>query len=109
MFFWNKICGQIAFFLIITTCTYAQSQSQDGIKEQIFLKNKADSSFFTPIVSHSYSVNEINKIVQIPPDLATCRYGFFCRQELKIEKATKLPIRFRLGSLKQSNYYEGKR
>ena len=44
----------------------------------------------------------------IPSDFSTCRYGFFCKQEMKIEKATKLPLRIRLGSLQQSNYYEGK-
>ncbi len=44
----------------------------------------------------------------IPGNFVTCNYGFFCRQELKIEKATNIPIRFRLGSLEQCNYYEGK-
>jgi len=44
----------------------------------------------------------------LPPDFSTCHYGFFCKQEMKIEKATNLPIRLRLGSLQQCNYYEGK-
>lgn len=108
MFFWNKICGLIALFLIIATCAYTQNESFNGIKKPALLKNKADSFYLNPLISHSNSVNKINKSVQIPPDFATCRYGFFCRQELKIEKAAKLPIRIRLGSLKQSNYYEGK-
>jgi hypothetical protein len=45
----------------------------------------------------------------VSADFSTCTYGFFCREELKIEKATKMPIRFRLGSLAQCNYYEGKK
>jgi hypothetical protein len=45
---------------------------------------------------------------EIPANFSICQYGFFCKQELKIEKATKLPIRVRLGSLQQCNYYEGK-
>jgi hypothetical protein len=44
----------------------------------------------------------------IPQNFATCDYGFFCRQELKIENALFIPLRFRLGSLEQCNYYEGK-
>lgn len=32
----------------------------------------------------------------------------FCKTELKIEKATKIPIKFRLGSLADCNKLEGK-
>ncbi|RMF00712.1 MAG: hypothetical protein D6772_05960 [Bacteroidetes bacterium] len=34
--------------------------------------------------------------------------AFFCRLELKIENATRMPVRFRLGSSQYVDYLEGK-
>lgn len=35
--------------------------------------------------------------------------AFFCRLEVKMEKASKIPVRFRLGSVDYVDYMEGKR
>jgi hypothetical protein len=53
--------------------------------------------------ANDWSINN-----EIPQDYYTRNFGFFCRQELRVEKVTKIPLRFRLGSLQQCNYYEGK-
>jgi hypothetical protein len=44
----------------------------------------------------------------ISADYYTRNFGFFCKKELQFEKATKIPLRFRLGSLQYNDYLEQK-
>ncbi len=45
----------------------------------------------------------------LPPDHYVKGLGFFCKKELQLEKATKIPFRFRLGSVEYTDQLEGKR
>ncbi len=43
----------------------------------------------------------------IAPNFYTTQTGFFCNQERALEKKTKIPLRFRLGSLSYTEQLEG--
>ncbi len=44
----------------------------------------------------------------VPENFYTNKMGFFCKQEWKFEKHSLIPFKFRLGSVLQSDYLEGK-
>ena len=44
----------------------------------------------------------------IAPNFYTDRLGYFCKQEIKFEKSTRIPLRFRLGSVVDCDRLEGK-
>jgi hypothetical protein len=50
----------------------------------------------------------INKVI-LPVDFYSKQLGFFCKQEIKMDKVIKVPFRFRLGSVEQCDWLEGKR
>ena len=112
MIFWNKICGIVWIFLLIGVHLSAQSTiSFKPGKANLHFENKIIFlNIYTPAVTKDDKITPPSYLKSsIPGNFSTLSYGFFCRKELAIEKATKIPFRFRLGSLEQCNYYEGKK
>jgi hypothetical protein len=44
----------------------------------------------------------------ISSNFYTQNFGFFCKKELQLEKITRVPFKFRLGSVQQVDWMEGK-
>jgi len=112
MFFWNKICGAgLLIFLISISANAQQSLHSISMTGVFFQKSKIlnmDSSA-RDIRTPQFLNSRIASEAIIPSDFSTCKYGFFCKKELLVEKAIKFPLRVRIGSLEHCNYYEGKR
>jgi hypothetical protein len=104
------------FFIV---CLVLQFDFSFAQKTKIKLSYyKAPSFFFSKIKSSlpqksaflqtfSFATIILKKEI-IPQDYYTKCLGFICIKELQFEKITKIPLRFRLGSLDYVNKLEGK-
>lgn len=52
-------------------------------------------------------LHNINIIKPVSPDYYTTGFGFFCKQELKLEKVN-VPLKLRMGNPDYCNYLESK-
>lgn len=69
---------------------------------------KKDSSLFTTAPVRPLPSGFLSRSAISPSNNYSQHFGFFCKQEWKFEKQTNIPLRFRLGSLAQTDKLEGK-
>lgn len=95
----NKLITLLFCACIVSASAFSQSLSTQ-FKGNIPVKKNSDSTRFTN--------NYVSPSMLISPTFYLGNLAFFCRQEIKFEKATKIPLKFRLGSVQQVDYLEGK-
>jgi len=111
MLFWNKICGFTAIFFLWALFSSAQTVAPIKIPGNQLSQYKYPKSLdkATNVSLNKELLNFSRPLAVIPQNYYTQHFGIMCKKELALEKATKIPFRFRLGSLQQCNYLEGKR
>ena len=93
--------------MIFVACA-AFSQNEPVNPGKMLLLNKANNLYTIPIllIKTKNTAQTIKQV--IAPNFYVTNLGFFCKQEIKFEKATKIPFRFRLGSVEDCDWIEGK-
>jgi hypothetical protein len=81
--------SKINTYSVVYQSSYKKFLPQKSIDKPVFLLNPVSCTV-------------------VNADFYTRNFGFFCKKELQFEKATKIPLRFRLGSLQYNDYLEGK-
>ena len=108
MLFWNKVCGIILIiFFAALSCKAQQADTSKSLIAKTYKYQFSRSLALNNITSRGKNLS--SPFTVIPQDYYTQHFGIMCKKELAIEKATKIPLRFRIGSLQQCNYLEGKK
>lgn len=110
-----KIIFTLAFFAATSAVRGQQSEfhqiAKISVPEISLLKNtgkKLAETFKTGGLAVRRQILPPRTSVMLLPDQYTREFGFFCREELQLQKRTGVRFSLRLGTLEYCNYLEGK-
>jgi len=114
----TKACTMLrsTICLLINLFVCAAAFSQQGLEsfkqeKQVFGIETTDTSSASRLLFASpYPPTQLlrSPVKILPKETYYNSIGFFCKKELQLEKATKLPLRIRLGSVAYTDKIEGK-
>jgi len=106
LFFANVLLGQIGLTVEESTADeVALDWNQDG--QKIFFPKNKISDVPQDLRNHILSDTNSNSLGKYPTN-KNGELAFFCRIEVKLEKSSKIPVRFRLGEVQAVDAKEGK-
>jgi hypothetical protein len=118
LFFCMIFVGEVAFSQgkpidsTLNNNFFSVTHQQVNVYFKNFSPSKTVKKYFilspvkVPLLPHSAPIS--GTIPIISNNFYTQNLGFFCKRELQLEKATKIPFKFRLGSVQQCDWMEGK-
>ena len=93
--------------IFVVTNIYSQNQQQKKIT-LLLLQPLSNALPSTLSITNNPKLTSISQPF-LSPNYYSTQLGFFCKQEIKIEKTAKIPFKFRLGSVEDCDRMEGKR
>ncbi len=103
----------ICFFILLLVYLNSTASAQQPFR---LIPQRAATYSSTPDSTAKIFLNHVVDLKRvrsgnpaIPADWYTRNLGFFCTKELQFEKAAKIPLRFRLGSVNYCDVLEGKK
>jgi hypothetical protein len=92
--------------IFVVSGAFAQKNTlfKQDVSSLVFPKKLTGTAFYSnvPVVAAPLRLNPI------PGNFYSANLGFFCKRELQLEKITKFPFKFRLGSVEECDRLEGK-
>ena len=98
----------IAFFLIALVGRLAAQNPLRVSKFKDSITLLLPPTNYNNVLPLGKSYAPVTPRFQLARDQVVRSFAFFCKTEWQLEKKTTIPFKFRLGSVEQTDYWEGK-